>query len=427
MADTSLIGEKLQIRCVFLILVLMPFFAIAGGRGIPLLVAIGGAVWMSHSLKTSLQNSSRSYIFSHYFLQQSRWIWGLAAFLFWACLSNLWSTYESPKLLGNSYIVAFGAVLYFAFHRQISFCLVRYPGVMKKTILGITLFLLVILFWDISTSYGLSLFFDPKLETETVEKKELDLIQNTSNGITTLAIWLPAALMILVTQFRRGWWLAIALFFAAIYTAYLGQMDSALIAMVLAIIVMGLAYYWPLIMTKLVILAAMISWIAAPILGYIFTNLPQVQQSALPKSWEHRAKKWAYVSEKIKEHPVLGHGFDMSRSFKDLIENNERLEGLQILSLHPHNAGLHIWLETGLIGLCLVIITLYLLGKHLTEHIRRNRLYAVMLCGFMITVIIIANISYGVWQEWWWASIIYAAAFSKLNLSKSGDGDKIAF
>ena len=420
MVKTSLIGDKVQIRCVLVILGLMPIFAIAGGRGIPLLVAIGGALWLWYSARNAIRTQKPGEAFLDFMSRQPQWIWGLAAFLFWACLSTFWSTYESPKLLNNAFIVTFGAILYFAFQRQIGFAIARRPALMKKFILGITVFLLFILFWDISTHYGLSLFFDPLGDTEPPEKKQLDLIQNTSNGISTLALCLPAALTMIWTQSRRGKWIAGLTALAALYTAYLGQMDSVVIVMILAIIVMGLARVWPVLMTKLVIFAAMLSWVAAPILGHIITRLPQAQQSTLPQSWEHRAKIWAFVAQKITEHPIVGHGFDMSRRFTGLIENAGRLDGLPILSLHPHNAGLHIWLETGFIGIILALITLYWLGRHILTHVRADRHYAVIVCGFMMIVTVIANISYGIWQEWWWASIIYASAFTTLNLTDNG-------
>jgi len=116
-------------------------------------------------------------------------------------------------------------------------------------------------------------------------------------------------------------------------------------------------------------------------------GLTAVQKSKLPFSWEHRAEMWAYVSHKIAANPVIGYGFDASRTFTDTFESR---------------------------------VTLFLLGRQILRrghNCRYNNRYEIMvLNGFMMSTILLCNVSYGVWQDWWWAAIITAAALSGFPL-----------
>ncbi len=68
------------------------------------------------------------------------------------------------------------------------------------------------------------------------------------------------------------------------------------------------------------------------------------------------------------------------------------------LSLHPHNGALQIWVELGMMGA--------LLGAGLLFFITQDglKLSVVEQAGFyggLISVLVIAMLSYGVWQSWW--------------------------
>jgi len=73
------------------------------------------------------------------------------------------------------------------------------------------------------------------------------------------------------------------------------------------------------------------------------------------------------------------------------------------LPLHPHNAPLQFWLELGLPGA--VLFALIIAGLWL----RLGRadwppLYAAAAGGSLVTALVVALGSYGVWQEWLVAS-----------------------
>ena len=75
-------------------------------------------------------------------------------------------------------------------------------------------------------------------------------------------------------------------------------------------------------------------------------------------SWDHRLRMWGYCWNIISEHPLVGAGFDASRTFNDTFFAKDGRE-LTLLSLHPHNLGIQIWTETGLVGAVFAAILLF--------------------------------------------------------------------
>jgi len=82
---------------------------------------------------------------------------------------------------------------------------------------------------------------------------------------------------------------------------------------------------------------------------------------------------------------------------------------LSIVSLHPHNAGLQIWLETGVIGAVLAVTFLWLLGQEALKFAQGGRARSMAAAGLIAPVLLISSVSYGVWQHWWWASLFISA------------------
>ena len=112
---------------------------------------------------------------------------------------------------------------------------------------------------------------------------------------------------------------------------------------------------------------------------------------------------------KLFEHPLIGHGFDAVRTFNET-HTIRGFEERAIVSLHPHNAGLHIWIELGLVGVLLGSVAVFMTMRYLTVPGRLSRPRLVATSGFVIAATVMASFSYGVWQDWWWAIIIFAAA-----------------
>ncbi len=128
----------------------------------------------------------------------------------------------------------------------------------------------------------------------------------------------------------------------------------------------------------------------------------------LPLSWAHRLGIWEYVSARIPEHILIGHGFDASRAVEGRIE----VAGVSLpaVPLHPHSLSLQIWYELGIVGAGLAAAAFIAAGLALSRALAANRAAAAGACGALAALGLVANISYGAWQEWWLASLIAAAA-----------------
>jgi len=130
----------------------------------------------------------------------------------------------------------------------------------------------------------------------------------------------------------------------------------------------------------------------------------------LPTSAIHRIYIWRFVAERIEERPLLGWGLDTSRNIPDrtrLIQNVG--EGSDILPLHPHNAAMQWWLETGLVGA--VICSLFMVWLFVMVLRRRMARYSnAVFNGAMVTGIVAASLSYGIWQAWWITTLFFVAA-----------------
>ena len=82
------------------------------------------------------------------------------------------------------------------------------------------------------------------------------------------------------------------------------------------------------------------------------------------------------------------------------------------LSLHTHNATLQIWLELGLAG-ALFAGGLVIFLVNATVHHRHAA--GLALC---LSALVIANLSYGIWQSWWLAGLWLIAALYLIGIEQ---------
>lgn len=137
----------------------------------------------------------------------------------------------------------------------------------------------------------------------------------------------------------------------------------------------------------------------------------------LPASWDARLDIWEYAAQKILQKPFLGWGFDASRHFGKSIP------------LHPHNMSIQVGLELGYIGLFLLaavwVLLVLRIGRGAPEvpsagfaELRElskaeaslqtdPRPYAL---ATLSAVFVIAQLSFGIWQEWWLALMALVTA-----------------
>ncbi len=143
---------------------------------------------------------------------------------------------------------------------------------------------------------------------------------------------------------------------------------------------------------------------------------------SLSSSGQHRLYIWDFTSQRIAEKPLTGWGFDSSRSIPG--GNAPAPVGASLLPLHPHNAALQVWLELGFPG-ALLMAALFGYGFIWRPGGANSSPYAAARGAMLITLTGSAMLSYGVWQNWWVASMwLLPAVFDAVNGRQSNDHTK---
>ena len=170
-----------------------------------------------------------------------------------------------------------------------------------------------------------------------------------------------------------------------------------------------------------VAVAIAVGIIAAPFVPRIAPALdPATVRSNLDSrnaSLLHRLDIWSFTLEKIQERPVLGWGFNASRTVPDgdahyYLRNRagEVIGQGNRLPLHPHNGALQVWLELGLPG-ALAFAALFALAA-LRCNSQTERPAAAATLAALATAGPIWLLSFGIWQTWWLSALILSTLIS---------------
>ena len=137
----------------------------------------------------------------------------------------------------------------------------------------------------------------------------------------------------------------------------------------------------------------------------------------------HRLHIWDFAAAKIREKPVFGWGLEASRSIpgghaprpppagRTVAESIADSYRAQLMPLHPHNAGLQVWLELGVPGILLFGGFLVWLLRAMGRRALPGPLPCLCLAQFA-SAFTIAELSYGAWQSWWVAALALACALT---------------
>lgn len=367
----------------------------AGGLGIAPLMAVAGvaslALMVSGHRKISKPSAAVIAIF---------------AFMGWAVVSAFWSPYPASGL-SNPIKIIIGVGLFMAAIAAFQTTIKSAPASVVTTLIWLVFIAAVLLVIDTVSGYALSFFVDPIADGQTLNARTRDAEMNVGHGITVLNLLLPPTLVLLLWTRKRGHiWsvLLVALFMVA---AIAGGLMVGVLAMACSLTAMALAYrFGPAVITGLSVIAATLVGFA-PLWGALLGTMPQGMRDALPFSWEHRVVTWAFTADETRKAPLLGHGFDAVRTYQQRF-SARGFDDLPVMPLHPHNAGLHIWVETGLIGAILAVVAIIFIGRSTKHFASQGRARSLAAAGVMAALMVVSSASYGVWQDWWWASALLA-------------------
>ncbi|MEQ8557802.1 MAG: O-antigen ligase family protein [Henriciella sp.] len=154
---------------------------------------------------------------------------------------------------------------------------------------------------------------------------------------------------------------------------------------------------------------------------------PMVVNSDLPlqASSKSRIFAWSLAARKVEERPLVGHGIEASKEWREtfaeepdlleLMRESTDLTGIpwekyRILPGHPHNMGLQLWAETGLVGVLLGCAALFLLALALPSPATLGTPLALATAGLIGASFSLFSLSYSVWNEAFWANMVLSAA-----------------
>jgi hypothetical protein len=240
-------------------------------------------------------------------------------------------------------------------------------------------------------------------------------------GISDYMAWINpgnTVLAVLALPFAAGFarWCGplagIGAFVAAIVVVALGPSTAA----VLAVGVAGLTFLLTLAGKRafLIFLAVAMAFgqLSMPTIVEQIPNWESFHQALLegPFSMAHRWKIWEFVTARIAEHPLVGWGLDASRAIPGA-HGTVFGEYGEILPLHPHNGFLQIWLELGGIG-AFAMAVLLASAPFMLHRAAGNWPTTAILVGTLAAYIVVGQLSYGIWQNWWIATGILGLALA---------------
>lgn len=378
-------------------LLLAPLIALAGGLGFQ---AVGLLIGVSTFLVWIADRTGADYL-------KSFWPLALIVFLGWAWISSLWSPYEA-KILGGNASILFALVLSLLF---VPLAFLRLTPRLKSILSWVVILTsgvgVALILFDAISGYAFSIWVDPVDPGGDPIQRRSDAEMNLGRGQVSYAqlAWPIAALMML--KVKRGVWLAAALFSALCLSAYFNGLAIVVPALAVSAVFAALAWWKPGLGISLAFGLAISSLVFAPLLGILSSLIDPDTMRKLPLSWEHRVRMWAYCWELIQQAPLIGHGFDASRVYDERTFLTPDGRNIPVISMHPHNVGLQIWLETGVIGVVLICTSLALLVRK-TLQTCQNSLRAMAIAGLISGTATCGAVTVGVWQHWWWALIILA-------------------
>ena len=247
-------------------------------------------------------------------------------------------------------------------------------------------------------------------------------------GVTVLVL-----LMAPVAVAAIAVWLRALLLAAIVATTALMLSASALMAALATLALYVIARLSPRFAAGAMIAGVVAIGIAIPLATPSYDNVLAIHAEApwIKYSGIHRLLIWRFSADRVAERPLLGWGMDASRAipggktdFNDILPTLHYPSGAEALPLHPHDAALQWQLELGIpglmLGLAIVAFTIYRIGWR-DGSPPHERAAALALCG---SALIVALLSFGVWQAWWQSALWLVAGLYAANAGQRQAVDK---
>jgi O-antigen ligase len=316
----------------------------------------------------------------------------LGALLVWGAMSALWSIDPERSLVMEARLAAlFAAALALAAAAD----RLAAPQHMRRLVLIAAAAGIAVALIDLATAGRLSGYL-------TVRPFATSRFNQVSTWLAMLV--LPTAALLALR--RRP--LALVLPIAMVATVCLLEGTTAKVALALSLPVAALIYLRRGAVARLAAVLAILGILSAPLTLPHLDRVPGVFAAAdrIKGSFGHRLMIWSFAGDRIAERPFVGWGLDSARAVPGGAD--EIRPGQQWLPLHPHNAALQLWLELGAPGAALLALIVAWLWLALAQA-AWPRIYAAAAGGGLTVALAAASSGWGIWEEWWIATLAMAA------------------
>lgn len=161
-------------------------------------------------------------------------------------------------------------------------------------------------------------------------------------------------------------------------------------------------------LAALSVLSALWPWAAS----YVYMNWHHIVFQ-LPRSWVHRVEIWDNLYFRILESPLFGHGLGSTDKLDWLAPHGAMQAFTGGPAAHPHNAMVQLWVDMGLWGAGLGVLTLLLVLKAIGRL--SLKLQALALATFAYAYSLLMS-AYNLWTDSLWGALALTVfAFAVVN------------
>lgn len=205
------------------------------------------------------------------------------------------------------------------------------------------------------------------------------------------------------------------------FMTLVSESQTSFIVFILAFISLLYPYAWK--PARIAAMAGVVCMlIATPfVMPRLYTALQESPLMQQEEGWFYEASAinrlevWDFLSRRVMESPLIGHGMESTRFLKaDHVMPHMRTDHI----MHPHNISIQLWLETGVLGVVLFLVFTVFLYRSVVARAEKEQKYM-----FVLVMPVLANLSmsYSMWQAWQLgmictlAALITTAASAKEN------------
>ncbi len=221
--------------------------------------------------------------------------------------------------------------------------------------------------------------------------------------VATVALTVPAAAWLWLHG-RRG--AALGLFALAGAVVALGDSLTAQLCVLLAVLTLAVSAVAERLVRGALVVVVALQMLSAPWAAPAAYDWADSRAVPMDPAIRHRLELWDHGAALARERPLLGWGIDAFDHRPIAPERLERARKMTKPEPHPHNAGLQLWIEGGLVGVLLGIAFVAAIAWRIGRMEPRRRPWGTALLAVGLAPVLV---SFGIWQATYLALAATAA------------------